>query len=130
VTLVLDRVCTRPFTPGRCHTCGGPVEGEKRLFYCSKTCRKIYWSNHFWREAREEALRRANSQCVICGYPAEEVHHIIPLNGVYRHGSCLNHQENLIALCHRCHHPGPEDEEEPMPAGAPLFDLEPYVVGV
>jgi len=32
-----------------------------------------------------------------------EVDHIIPINGGNRAKTCLNHQENLRVLCHRCH---------------------------
>ncbi len=32
-----------------------------------------------------------------------EIDHIIPLNGSARSTTCLNHQENLRVVCHKCH---------------------------
>ena len=75
-------------------------------------------------------MQRANYICVKCGGKATEAHHIIPLNGSTRHGSCLNHQENLMALCHGCHTETRRIRPKKVliTAGAPLFDMEPYAV--
>lgn len=74
-------------------------------------------------------MRRANGRCVACGETAKEAHHIVPLEGANRHDNCLNHQDNLKALCWKCHKKARE-RKRVQPAGAPLFDLEPYTVRV
>ena len=66
--------------------------------------------NHFWDEARAEALRRAGGKCSRCGeVPPEdarlglEVNHIVPRNGGGYGPGCWHHQENLEPLCHQGH---------------------------
>lgn len=36
--------------------------------------------------------------CAVCGAPATEVHHIVPVSQ-----GGTNVRENLVALCHACH---------------------------
>lgn len=95
-------VCA-PTKQGFCCCCGGPLRNKRQQRYCSKECKSLYGINHFWGEARTECLKRSHNICTECKSPATEVHHLFPLNGAYRANSCLNHQDNLQALCHACH---------------------------
>ncbi|MDP3063940.1 MAG: HNH endonuclease, partial [Chloroflexota bacterium] len=98
--------------PGTCGACGKPLEGRNRWFCPTprgkadlpgESCRDRYAVNHFWNEARAEALRRAGGKCSQCGEQAEEVHHIVARNGGGYGPGCHNHQDNLEALCHQGH---------------------------
>lgn len=98
--------------PGTCGACGKPLEGRHRWFCPTprgkayspgESCRARYAVNHFWSEARAEALRRAGGRCVKCGEPAEEVNHIVPRNGRGYGPGCCHHQGNLEPLCHQGH---------------------------
>jgi len=68
-----------------------------------------------WREAREQARKRDNHRCVLCGLTNEEhrekwgdlpVHHMVPRRYFYRDGKWLpgvNDLSNLVTLCKPCH---------------------------
>lgn len=105
----------------RLASCRAPLEG-RRTAYCSEQHAKEFQRHHVWADARRYARRRAKWTCERCGFkPNEvkkdplrrllftrhelrlEVNHIQPLGGRYRGVTCLNHQENLEVLCHRCH---------------------------
>lgn len=113
--------------PGGCRWCGALPAWPKR-FYCSDACRVEFERNHFWGTARTAALYRSaifgleevpnegwrGSEgqhhpllryiCPRCEQPgAFEVNHVIPLLGGPRQFTCLNHLDNLEALCHACH---------------------------
>lgn len=47
---------------------------------------------------RKWAYERDNGQCVLCGAPASEVHHI-----VFRSQMGLSNLNNLACLCRDCH---------------------------
>ena len=49
---------------------------------------------------RESALRRDNYLCVVCGKPADEVHHIKHYSDSPELGLT---DSNLVSLCHACH---------------------------
>ncbi len=52
-----------------------------------------------WREIRQEALRRDNHRCQVCGKEhSDQVHHVIP-----RSQGGTNDLLNLITLCGQCH---------------------------
>lgn len=52
-----------------------------------------------WREIRQEALRRDNGRCQVCGKERSgQVHHVIP-----RSQGGTNDLSNLITLCGQCH---------------------------
>lgn len=50
-----------------------------------------------WRKVRDAYLR-AHRECELCGAPANEVDHIMPIRRGGTHDA-----ENLQALCHACH---------------------------
>ena len=127
VLTVSDRVACMPArVEGHC-VCGSPLPAGKdgicspRRRWCGKTCAEAATLRHYWPRARAAALtrnRRAGGLCEHCGAPDPgkrpdgkryryrshfEVNHIQPLIGAYRGWSCLNHQDNLEALCHACH---------------------------
>ena len=84
-----------------CVTCGASLKPRRST--CGGDCRKTFEVNHFWWAARRECLRRTNNLCARCWKQADEVNHIKPISGGIRWITCLNHQENLEALCHSCH---------------------------
>lgn len=105
---------------GTCGACGKPLVGRNKYFCRSapgtyyevgKSCRANYAVNHFWGEARAEALRRAGGKCRKCGEDVKserlreglEVNHIVPRNGGGYGPGCHHHQDNLEALCHQGH---------------------------
>ena len=54
---------------------------------------------------RREIFHRDNHRCMKCGRSKQlEVHHILP---VYQKG--LNHPDNLITLCRKCHEEAPDE---------------------
>lgn len=55
-------------------------------------------STRSWRNIRTQVLARDHHQCQMCGQPAAEVDHIIPLADG---GSDV--EGNLRAICRRCH---------------------------
>ncbi|MDP3063781.1 MAG: HNH endonuclease [Chloroflexota bacterium] len=106
--------------PGTCGACGRPLMGRHRWFCPTprgkadlpgESCRDRYAVNHFWGEARAEALRRAGGKCSRCGeevkselpYGGLEVNHIVPRNGGGYGPGCWHHQDNLEPLCHQGH---------------------------
>ncbi|MGZ4518895.1 MAG: HNH endonuclease [Mycobacteriaceae bacterium] len=93
--------CIQPDTG--CKRCGAELTG-RRTTWCSDACRDIWYANHRWTQAREEAMRRAHHRCVRCHDRAVEVDHIIERQGQpLGVNSCLHHQANLRPLCHECH---------------------------
>ena len=98
--------------PGTCGACGKPLEGRHRWFCPTpygkahspgESCRANYAVNHFWDEARAEALRRTGGRCRKCGEHAEEVNHIVPRSGGGYGPGCHHHQDNLEPLCRQGH---------------------------
>jgi hypothetical protein len=105
----------------RLERCRQPLP-PRRSAYCSDLHALEFERNHVWAAARRAARRRARYACQRCGFkPYDlrrdpiarkgytryelrlEVNHIQPLAGAYRGVTCLNHQNNLEVLCHRCH---------------------------
>lgn len=108
--------------PGTCGACGAPLVGRNRWFCPSRRgakddCRDRYGINHFWTEARREALRRAGCVCAHCGVRGAdapngfEVNHRVPREGRGYGPGCHHHQDGdpasqqggLEVLCHECH---------------------------
>lgn len=57
-----------------------------------------------WQNARRAALMRDNYLCVICGAPAEEVHHIKHLSPKNIGDTSITmNPDNLESLCKMCH---------------------------
>ena len=54
--------------------------------------------NVLYARTRKWAYERDNGQCVLCGAPASEVHHI-----VFRSQLGLSNLNNLACLCRDCH---------------------------
>ena len=54
--------------------------------------------NVLYARTRKWAYERDNGQCVLCGAPASEVHHI-----VFRSQMGLSNLKNLVCLCRDCH---------------------------
>ena len=54
--------------------------------------------NVLYARTRKWAYKRDNGQCVLCGAPASEVHHI-----VFRSQMGLSNLNNLAGLCRDCH---------------------------
>lgn len=54
--------------------------------------------NVLYARTRKRAYERDNGQCVLCGAPASEVHHI-----VFRSQMGLSNLNNLACLCRDCH---------------------------
>ena len=54
--------------------------------------------NVLYARTRKWAYERDNGQCVLCGAPASEVHHI-----VFRSQMGLSNLNNLACLCRDCH---------------------------
>lgn len=96
-----------------CRNCGRRKVGP--YCYCSVACQHEYEVNHFWFDARAEAIRRASvcdvPHCSRCGEPCSdetlnssaEVHHRKQMLGTRAFVSCLHHQDNLEVMCHVCH---------------------------
>lgn len=70
---------------------------------------KFFYKSRQWQHVREYVMQRDRRLCQDClakGIitPAEEVHHIIPLQpeNITDPSITLN-EENLIALCRECH---------------------------
>lgn len=70
----------------------------------AKAYAKAFYHSTEWAEVREAALMRDKYLCVMCGAPAEEVHHVIHLNQENIHDPkiALN-MDNLKSLCRNCH---------------------------
>ncbi len=51
-----------------------------------------------WKRIRDKFIS-LNPTCKMCGAPATEVHHIVPVNI----GGANHSRENLMAVCHECH---------------------------
>lgn len=114
-----------------CRWCIQPLEDRRQIVSCSPECTRGFDLNHFWSQARHEALRRAivawvpprftprhdtwdpriaieysgHYCCAHCleATTSPEVNHIVPVEGGARSVTCLNHQTNLEVLCHACH---------------------------
>lgn len=54
--------------------------------------------NKLYSVTRKQAYERDNGRCVICGYMAEQCHHI-----VFRSQGGLSELRNLACLCMQCH---------------------------
>lgn len=65
---------------------------------------KPFYNSKEWKSVRDYVLKRDNYLCVICGCPAEEVHHKTHLSpsNIEDQSISLN-PENLISLCRDCH---------------------------
>jgi 5-methylcytosine-specific restriction endonuclease McrA len=79
----------------RCVTCRAVIPAGSS--YCRRHMPR-HGSTRAWRRTREHILARDRWTCVLCGAPAVDVDHIIPLEdgGSDRPG-------NLRSLCERCH---------------------------
>jgi len=108
-------------SPDTCFWCGNPCKNR----YCSPECKHRYWMYYFWKYARDWCVERAGKKCEICGGEPKcwvisaydgsldgdltqkdtrlEVHHITPIAGEQRIWSALNHPDNLVCLCRKCH---------------------------
>lgn len=75
---------------------------------------KFTWHNFATNEDETEVRHRVVACCSRCHEPDRshqygefhsrlEVDHIIPINGGVRAKTCMNHQDNLRVVCHRCH---------------------------
>lgn len=91
---------------GKCWWCGALFPDTRARRYCSVTCRRRYQDTYYWSWASAAAMRRARYRCKECGLKGKrrlDVHHIVPLNGADRMANPLNHRDNLVVLCKRCH---------------------------
>lgn len=98
---------------GHCFWCGVKIRSR----YCSYPHRIQYLKNFNWPNANAWCWRRYCSQCGMCGlkystwkaaeahfsYRTYEVHHIEPMNAMFRTWSLMNRPQNLILLCPECH---------------------------
>ena len=75
-----------------------------RVIFMARDFSKSFYNSKEWKMVRESALRRDNYLCVVCGKPADEVHHIKHLSpdNIYDPSVSLN-LENLQSLCRDCH---------------------------
>lgn len=65
---------------------------------------KSFYNSKEWKKQREYILRRDSYLCVLCGQPAEEVHHKIYLTPENINNPMISlHESNLISLCGDCH---------------------------
>lgn len=91
----------------RCRWCNEPNPTTAHR-WCSGACVLDYKQNHWWKEAKERAMRRDHRRCQECRTdPVErggllEVHHLVPCVGV-RTASCLHHLDGLVVLCQHHH---------------------------
>lgn len=101
---------------GGCFWCGKELEGRRRFCGHKSGCWTRYQEYFCWPFARNWCLKRYDYHCANCGTQEVvifkqygtgqsnlEVHHIIPLEGMYRAYSPYNVPWNLICLCHYCH---------------------------
>lgn len=65
---------------------------------------KAFYNSKEWAAVRSYCLMRDNYLCVVCGKPAQEVHHKIHLtpSNIGDKSISLN-ADNLICLCKDCH---------------------------
>ncbi len=65
---------------------------------------KPLYNSKEWRKIREYTLKRDRYLCVICGAPAQEVHHVERLtpDNINDISVALN-SNNLVSLCKDCH---------------------------
>ena len=100
--------------PGCCFWCGK----KTKYRYCCEEHGTLYRNNYMWTFASMSCIERykvkteysLQYRCHDCGKQDTwgfgenfDVHHIIPLDGDYRHINRLNHQQNLVLLCKDCH---------------------------
>jgi len=80
-----------------CSWCLAPVPKGNRTRCSSRVCHEAIWQLRSWPHCSDLCLRR-DRQCKLCGSPAQEADHIIPvsLGGT-------GDQSNLRGLCHACH---------------------------
>ena len=65
---------------------------------------KEFYNSTEWQMARRAALMRDNYLCVMCGAPAEEVHHIKHLTPWNIGDTSITMSlDNLESLCKACH---------------------------
>ena len=65
---------------------------------------RSFYNSKAWAETRSYILKRDNYLCVLCGAPAEEVHHIIHLSPQNIDDvSITMAPANLQSLCRECH---------------------------
>ena len=65
---------------------------------------KQFYHSPEWQMARQAALMRDNYLCVMCGAPADEVHHIKHLSPSNIGDTSITMSlDNLISLCKACH---------------------------
>lgn len=80
-----------------------PHQGQPGDFM-ARDFSKSFYNSKEWKMVRESALRRDNYLCVLCGKPADEVHHIKHLSpdNILDTSITLN-LDNLASLCRDCH---------------------------
>lgn len=72
---------------------------------------RAFYNSKEWLQTREYVLKRDNYLCVMCGHPAEEVHHIIHLSPKnIGDVSITMNPDNLKSLCRDCHFKVHEEE--------------------
>ena len=65
---------------------------------------KSFYNSKEWKKIREYILKRDKYLCVMCGNPAEEIHHVIWLNSKnIKEPTISMAEDNLISLCRNCH---------------------------
>ena len=76
-----------------CLTCGAPTSGSRCPAHTLRN-----GSTRSWRKLRGQILRLDAYRCRMCGQPATEVDHVLPLadGGTDRPTNCRS-------LCHDCH---------------------------
>jgi 5-methylcytosine-specific restriction protein A len=95
------RPCAEPGCPGRCYPgssrCAEHQLAHARQIEAQRASAAQRGYDRDWRKRRAEFLRD-NSDCVMCGAPATEVHHRVTLAAGGTHDA-----DNLAALCKPCH---------------------------
>ncbi len=83
--------------------CSMPTNTSKEIWFAWYAS---YLLTDHWRKTRKNKMRATRGHCEMCGYSAEQIHHI--------HYRRLGRERNtdLIALCYKCHqifHPHMQD---------------------
>ena len=128
----LPKSYTEPPVKGFCRWCGKPVS-ESGRYYWHKACQDEYRAVTSNESARSQLVKRYGNACAICGIPAHEVDHIVPL------ASCPRELKywtlaNMQLLCRDCHRfktlldsraaKTPKPDPPPLEA-VPVAELEP-----
>ena len=106
--------------------------------YMARDFSKPFYNSKAWADTRAYILKRDNYLCVICGAPAEEVHHIIHLSPKNIDDvSITMGGDNLQSLCRECHfnqhrgeHGGGRVKQEQSDGMKYTFDENGYIVEI